>query len=218
MKRILLIWLSTVALAASLRGQTFLNLDFESAQVIFASTNGPHVYIASTNALPGWSAFSGTNQLSLVQYNYNGAVINPPIALAGSNAFYVVNGNFSVYFTGESGRGSINQTAVVPSGAESLLFDATSSSLLVSLGGQNLSYTAISNALNSSGIGYTVYAADISAFAGQIETLTFSSLPNSYGILDDIKFSTLPIPEPTAVSLICLGSGVLIYLRRKTRR
>jgi hypothetical protein len=198
----LLAGLLALIMCVSLRGQGFVNLDFEAAKVVISATNSSFAMeIATSNALPGWSAFFGTNQAPLVQYNF-GPAPGLPVVLFGSNSV-VIDGNFSVYLDG----GSISQTGLVPSGAKSLLFDSGPPSLLVSLGGQSLAYTAISNALNSSGI---IYGADISGFAGQEETLTFSRS----GELDDIQFSPQAIPEPSA-SLILLGSGILFYVRRK---
>ena len=209
MNKTLLAWLFTVIVALSLRGQSFTNLDFESAKVIFA-TNPPGL-IATSNAFPGWSVFGGTNQAFYVPYNYSAG---PDVTgLVGSNSS-VLNGNFSASMVQNE---TMSQTGLVPNGTESLLFDATSSSFLVSLGSQNLSYIAISNALNSYGNSYTIYAADVSAFAGQTETLSFSSPVAYYGLLDDIQFSTVAIPEPSAISLLCLGSGILFYVRRRRR-
>jgi hypothetical protein len=209
------IWIfSTVVIAGSALGQgAFQNLDFESAQVIPVSTNANgSVNIATANALPGWSAFAGANQLSLIPYNSQAEAAWPVVGLYGSNVT-VIGGNFEVMLT--SG-GSISQTGLVPANAESLLFGAAfiaSPPFVVSLDGQNLSYEVISNALNSQGYSYTIYGADISAFVGQVETLAFSA--PGYGILDNIQFSPITIPEPSAISLICLGSGVLFYVRRR---
>jgi hypothetical protein len=164
-----------------------------------------------------WSAFSGANQLSLVDYNPSTLGVPASVDLVGSNAD-VIDGNFSVLLSGD---GSISQTGLVPSGTESLLFDATSydvtpSSLLVSLGGENLSYTAVSSSTNSSGLSYNVYAANISAFAGKIETLTFAVAPGFMG-LDDIEFSPEIIPEPSAASLLFLGGGIFMCLRARKK-
>ena len=212
MNRVLLIWFATIAVSASSQGQSFTNLDFESAQIVPSYTNNyGYVFIPTENALPGWSAFDGTTQLSQIQYNPSAAAISPPVALFGSN-IDVIAGNFSILL--HSSTISISQTALVPSGTESLVFDAVSfgsPSLLVSMGGQNLSYTAISVGTNPYGRSYTVYAADVSAFAGQMETLTFSG----GGILDDIQFSPEAIPEPSTASLVFLGSGVLLYVRKR---
>ena len=87
-----------------------------------------------------------------------------------------------------------------------MLFRASSFFNDVSLGGQNLSCMAISNSLNSYGRSYTVYGADISAFAGQTETLAFSLASPGHGILDDIQFSPIAIPETSATSLLCLAA------------
>jgi hypothetical protein len=215
MKKTSLILFSILIVSASLQGQSFTNMNFESAQVVFTSTNGIEVNIAAASGLPGWSAFSGTNQLTQVGYNPNFAAVPLPVCLIASNTS-VIDGDFGVFlFNNLLGKnGSISQTGLIPIGTESLLFDADTPSFVVSLGGQSLSFIAISNALNSAGHSYTVYGADISAFAGQLETLIFSG----GGVLDDIQFSTTTIPEPSAISVLCLGSGVLLYLRRKSRR
>jgi hypothetical protein len=206
MKKNLLIVFANLVMSASLRGQEFTNLNFESANVAF-TTGG----LAMSNALPGWSSSWGTN---LIDYNPSLLAVWPPIALLGSNKFVLV-GNFDVYLAYDI---SISQTGLVPNGAQTLLFAETSPSLLASLGGLNLSFVAISNAINSFGTSYTIYGADISAFAGNTETLTFSPTLGSAGFLDGIQFSSLPIPEPSAISFLCLGSGILFYLRRKSRR
>jgi hypothetical protein len=111
---------------------------------------------------------------------------------------------------------SISQTGLIPVGTESLLFEAYRvgpATLSVFLGGQNVSYFAMSTTAN-----YTVYGVDISAFAGQTETLNFSafgpgSVKNSWTI-DDILFSSSPIPEPSLSWLFLLGGGVFLYALR----
>ena len=88
--------------------------------------------------------------------------------------------------------------------------------LTVSLGGQDLSYIAISNAPN-----FTLYGATIpSTLVGKIATLTFAAGANGasgLAMLDDIQFSSQPIPEPGVLALILLGSGVLLCRRRGFR-
>jgi hypothetical protein len=213
MRKILMTGFAAMSVAASLQGQSFTNLNFESAQVTFAATNNGYYYINTENALPGWSAFSGTNQFSLVQYDPSFA--GPPeaiteVGLFDSNSIEVIGGNFSVFLKQNSS--SISQTGLVPMGSESLLFDAVShSSFMVLLDGDNLSYTPISSGTNTYGLIYTVYAADISAFAGQVGTLTFSG-PMT---LDNIQFSPEAIPEPSLSWLLFLGGGVLFYFRQR---
>ena len=77
-----------------------------------------------------------------------------------------------------------------------------------------MSYTAISTGTNPYGLSYNVYAADVSSFAGQVETLTFSEA----GYLDDIQFSPEAIPEPSSAALVFLGSSILVYIRRIRKR
>lgn len=211
-----------VCAAASSQGQGFTNLDFESAQIIPVSTNGNgSVNVATANALPGWNAFFGTSQLSLIPYDTPPTVLAPAIGLLGGSQAPAIQGNFDVLLHG----GSLSQTAVVPAGAESLLFDVAfgnSTPFLVSMDGQALSYSAIANGVTSSGLNYTVYGADISLFAGETETLAFSTGPGSGGggILDNIQFSPTTVPEPSAIPLSCLGILILFTagLRRKLKR
>lgn len=194
-----------VAMAIPSQGQGFINLNFEDAKV-----SGSYGEFATSNALPGWSVFAGMAQLSSVQYNPNGISGPTPIELFGLNA-EVIAGNFSASVGGNL---SLSQTGLVPSGTESLLFDAYSNYLAVSLGGQNLSYSAIASGTNAYGVSYNVYAANVSGFAGQNETLSFSAPSVNYGILDDIQFSPEAIPEPSTALLLFLVSGILFYVRR----
>jgi PEP-CTERM motif len=208
MKKITLLgYLFGIILTASLQAQDFTNLDFEAAKIIFLLDS---YAIAITNALPGWSAFVGTYQLSAINYDVGAA--GPP-QLFGSN--YAIDGNFDVLLGGVS---SISQTGLVPGDAESLTFawigfGGGSILPVVSLGDQTLSYTAISGGTNPYGSSYIVYGANVSAFAEETETLTFSA-PTGSGFLDDIVFSPGTIPEPPTASLLLLGSGILFYVRR----
>jgi hypothetical protein len=211
MKKSLIIFFVLAGLALrSALGQGFVNLDFESARLV----PGPGFYV-TTNLLPGWTAFQGTNQLSMIANNAFGGVYTT-VALV-SNIF---NGNFCV---GIAGNGSISQTALVPDNAISLLFDVmagVSPQFAVFLGGQDVSYISIGDGVTRLGHSYTIYGADISAFAGQVETLTFSGgIPgHGGGMLDDIQFSDQPIPEPSANLLFLLTGGVLVLFNACRRR
>ena len=210
MKMSLIVRLFALALLAmSARGQgTFQNLDFESARV-----PGGGGGVDVTNALPGWAAFSGTTQLFTVAYStYGGPFQN--VGLVGFN-HSVIAGNFSAVLGVIGGQaGSVTQTGLVPSDARSLLFTASPSvktpSLAVSLGGANLPFLLLSTSL-----AYNVYGADVSAFAGQTTALSFMGTAAGFTVLDEIRFSPEAIPEPSAASLMLVGSGVLLYVRGK---
>jgi hypothetical protein len=200
----------------------FQNLDFEAANVSQNQTSG---LINATDAFPGWAVFYGANQVSQVLYeNYDTGSAN--ISLLGKSVIIPggqtsLDGNFSAYLQGGQTSVpdvSIRQTALVPVFAQSLVFKAepqpfTPGPLLVSLGGQNLSYSALSVGPN-----YTLYGVNIAGFAGSTEQLEFSALqgganPNDWN-LDDIQFSPTPVPEPGTWALLVCGAGVLGLSRR----
>jgi hypothetical protein len=207
------------SLAEACFAQGFVNLNFENATIIPdpSSVYYPNAVYAS-NAIPSWTAtgFIGPNDIL-----YNSASLgSTSVSILGTNGFpNALDGKFSVYLYGglTATSASISQTAIVPVSAESILFEAQNDggslggTLLVSLGGQNLSYSAL-----SSGANYTLYGADISTFAGQSERLMFSALEgnNNFWNIDDIQFSSLPIPEPSELALATLGALFLGFCRR----
>ncbi len=209
MKRCLSLALLTVlsATAICVRAQgTFQNLDFESARIVF---NYPpfNNNIDETNALPGWLAFAGTNQLTSIPYGPGG--ISTPVRLYSQTNGGSISGFFSVQF----GGGTISQTGLVPADAQSLVFKVhapvSGPVSVVSLNGQILPYAAISTAPN-----YILYGTDISSFAGQVGTLSFTAMDR----LDDIQFSPSAIPEPSAASLFALSALFFAARRFRGRR
>jgi hypothetical protein len=116
--------------------------------------------------------------------------------------------------TGTYETASITQTGLVPPGTQSLLFDAqaagagTGGTLEVQVGSQTVPITALFSEPN-----YTVYGANISAWSGDTESLTFTASTSVSGInnweIDDISFSpTAVIPEPSPVALAGIGGVV----------
>jgi hypothetical protein len=201
--------------AISARGQGFLNLNFESAKNLPGNPPVPDgVDVAATNALPGWIAYNGPinsgNALADINYvsNFFGGSSTAVELEGGSLA---LSGDFSV---GLYSNASISQTATVSDGAASLQFEATTpgDGLYVTLGGQNLSYSLLSE-----GSGYTVYGANIPAdLDGQTEMLIFGMEGVGQTLLDNIDFSTMSVPEPSECALMGLGSAiVLLVLRRR---
>jgi len=84
----------------------------------------------------------------------------------------------------------------------------------VFVGGQNVPFSALGLGPN-----YTLYGANISAWAGDTEQLTFSAMEGGQGVglnnwvLDDISFSPTGVPEPDPFILTGLG-GTLFALCR----
>jgi hypothetical protein len=210
-------WLVVVLIALSQNafGQAFVNLDFEQSTIVSSNYDSEFGFYYGTANVPGWTGGLGTN---LFLYN-DLSLGSPSVTLVGTG-WGSIDGAFSMMLQAfPIGGASISQTGLVPIGTESLLFKAQQSgvgipagTLQISLGGQNLSFFAL-----SSGANYTLYGADISNFAGRTEQLTFSALEDASGDnfcnIDDIQFSPSSVPEPSTLGLIALG-GLLFGLRR----
>jgi hypothetical protein len=216
MKRTVLSFIFAVICAVAAKGQGFLNLDFESAYNLPGNPPIPDgVDVPTANALPDWAAYNGDVSLSEINYvsNFFGGSSTAVELEGGSLA---IGGKFSV---GLYGAGSIIQTGMVPGNAESLQFEAASPiGLEITLGGQNLSFSALSQ-----GSGYTVYGAKIPAdLDGQMEALTFSILDvGGSALLDNIEFSPTSVPEPSEFTFIGLGAvlfGLVRYRNGRARR
>jgi hypothetical protein len=202
--RIVIMLAVAFAFIESVRGQDFENLNFESAQNLPANPG----LVSVANALPDWAAFAGPNVLSSIYYISNNSQNgSSPVELdAGSSA--LSGNNLSV---GVESGGEISQTGMVPGNAESLQFESSSYvDLYVTLGGQILSYSALSQ-----GPDYTVYGANIPAnMDGQKETLTFYINGPGGSLLDDIVFST-SVPEPSECALLGFGAILFGLFRRR---
>ena len=137
----------------------------------------------------------------------------------------VLDGNYSVLLTGgtSASSASISQTGLIPSGTESLLFEAQQGSgggaggnLDVLIGTQSVPIMPV--AIEPT---YTLYGANISAWAGNTEELTFSATEGTTGLnnwtIDDITFSPNTVPEPNTLALILLGGAALAARRRRAK-
>jgi hypothetical protein len=225
-----ILWLSVGLIAFSRdafgqkSGLNFVDLNFEQATIVYDPSNTLGVY--ARDAIPGWTVgndFLGTNDIL-----YNELSLGAPsVSLCGPNSEgnlsptpAPLDGTYSIdLYGGVPGETypqlgiSLSQTALVPVGAESIFFigKSFSGTLLVSLGGQNITYTAV-----STGPDYTLYGGNIPpVFAGQIETLTFNAPigANNYWELDDIQFSASPVPEPDVFSIFGIGTLLFCHMR-----
>jgi hypothetical protein len=205
---------------------TFQNLDFEEATVPLSSFGDYSV----ASALPDWSVYYGTAQQTEVLVNAT-PLDAPTVTLWTSDAPIIggiIDGNFSAFMLGgdtPNTQGvSISQTGLIPDGTRSLFFKAEGGGQLdVELGSQPVFFTAV-----GSGPNYTLYGANISAWAGQTAQLTFTvpgaphqpSMESGWEI-DDISFSPISV-VPEASPLVLTGFGALLFgvynrLRSKAR-
>ncbi len=192
-------------------GQGFVNLNFENGTIV--QDFFPFVY--ASNAIPGWTAYiSGVPQADIV---YNTVPLgDAEVTLQGTNngGYQAVQGKYFAMLWGqfnptqngtETNTAAIGQTGQIPISARSLTFWGTIGALQATFNGQTLNFTTIGNTAN-----YTVYGTDISAFAGQTGQLLFTDPPygNTFGgpaILDNIQFSSSPVPEPNILNLFTAG-------------
>lgn len=216
--------------------QGFINLNFESAGVpISQPPSPPGVPTVDIGlALPGWSAFIGTNQANMVMYN------SPTLDTSAVSLFRddisvnypflnVIEGSFSVFLLGgyiasTPTDTSLTQTGLVPATAQSIRFKTSNQvgpyhRVVVSLDGQTLSKVPLQVTSQ-----YTLFGADVTLFAGEIRELRFTVYASTDGgggipeLLDSIVFSPEAIPEPSVLGLFALGALLVGFgLRAKQR-
>jgi hypothetical protein len=199
----------------NLIAQGFVNLDFENAS-LSGYTSGS---VPSANAIPGWTAYIGG--VATTNVNYNVAISGlsgVEIDILGTNSGYAaIQGDYFMYLQGSrSQSASIGQTGIIPLTAQTFTFYGSVFGSSVSFNGHPLSL----NILGSTG-NYSIYGADISAFPGQTGQLLFTSnqWPGAPGIfVDNIQFSSSPIPEPSSALLLLLGGGACIYALKRNHR
>ncbi len=192
-------------------GQGFSNLNFESAYDLPANPDSEGELVSVTYALPDWTADGGA---PAIYYGSNTLEHTQGATLEGGTL--ALSGDFSAaLYDG----GSISQTGLVPANAESLYFEAyiaSAADFAITLGGQKLSYSLISQGPNY----VDEYAANIpAAMDDESETLDFSCEGVGSGgvLLDDIQFSPSATPEPGEMALIGLGA-VLFYMSKRRKQ
>jgi hypothetical protein len=213
--------LAVVVLSSQITsGQGFVNLDFEDATitaVLINSFSGFYDYIGT---VPGWTwspQYNATavNADTMVSLN-DIALDSPAVTLQGTDSPFApaIEGEYSIFLQGGSASvpstsySSIWQTGQIPSYAKSIIY--WGGALQVTFNGQALIPVAVSNTAN-----YTVWGVDISAYAEQTGELRFTKpWLNSSGddgaLLDNIQFSPVSVPEPSALSLC--GVSMLFLL------
>jgi hypothetical protein len=107
-------------------------------------------------------------------------------------------------YPGSLNTAGIGQTGTIPISAQSLTFWGWAGINDISFNGQTLPLTVISNTAD-----YNIYGANISGYAGQTGQLLFTTVPGGQDFIDNIQFSTLPVPEPSQFALAALGALLL---------
>ncbi len=208
--RLIRLAVAFLLLLQTVSGQSFVNLNFESARGLIPRTpaNTWGGFVDPILAFPGWTiggnyTVVGYNTLSL------GALA---VILMGPNfpnapGYTPLEGLYSTlleYFGYPSlGPATLSQTALVPAYALSMNFLAGNGDVFNG-GGVQVFLGGVPVPLFSIGGGRL--AADVSAFSGTVSQLTFSG--NIY--IDDIQLSPTSVPEPN--SFFILGAG-LFFLR-----
>ena len=209
MKTILFLCLVVLHLVG--RAQGFVNLSFEAT-----SLGTEPAIVPTVTALPGWVAYlNGVPQQNIY---YNAVPLSAAwVTLQGpGNGLYPpIQGQYFVSLWGEyrplGGPGAsaaIGQTGQIPLSAQSLVLWGDIGGVQITFNNQLLGFQVTGSTAN-----YSIYAADISAYAGQTGELRFTAPVNIGGaLIDNIQFA---VPEPSTPSLASLGLLALGWHSRR---
>ncbi len=196
----------------------FSNLNFERSIITSSSPSGYGFNIGMAN-MPGWTEFNGwsdSNYSGGASVIYNNQTLDSPNVSLWDATYWnpAIQGNFSVALYGGSSAyaqaypgwptgASIYQTGQIQLTAKSITY--WGNRLQVTFNGQMLLFYVISNAAN-----YTVYGADVSAYSGQTGELRFTAPFENSGMLDNIQFSSTPLPELNGLIYITNDASITI--------
>ncbi len=205
-------------------GQNFTNLNFEAAQVV---PHDPTFGFLDWNlAAPGWSHSNG-NDTTIIYYGQEHFGVtqyymlydaHSPVYAPGTQ----LAGNYSLGFASgylnsnpqpqEWVQAYLAQTGLIAANVHSIRFLATGEFALF-VGGVQIPIIAL---------GGNAYAGDVTAFVG---TMTEFRIVNTTTqlhhpvVVDNIAFSSAPVPEPSTVASLMLALVVasLVFKKRRPR-
>src|SRR5262249_1384042 len=135
--------------------------------------------VATTNALPGWTAYQGGAQVDSIVYNdlsLGAAWVSIQDTNSPFGGFFggVIQGTYTVLLQPEfpgptNATAAISQAGQIPATARSLRFYANGP-LSVSFAGQGVPLFVLGTGTN-----YTIYGGDVTAFAGLTGDLRFEA-------------------------------------------
>ncbi len=216
----------TLVASQTLKAADFQNLDFESANLPILPPGEVGGYVPISQALPGWSAYLGTLATDSILYN-NFTLGSAVVSIQGPNSPLgaPLGGNFSANLmpgydprVSELVGVSLAQTGLVPAEANSIFFKVRTGSpfqqpFQVTLAGEQISLVPWEEQPD-----HVLFAGDISTFAGDTVELRFfiSEQLNAMWV-DDIVFSSVPVPEPSTWAMLGLGAVLLGSTVRRRR-
>jgi hypothetical protein len=219
---------------STIYGQGFMNLNFEQASVAPAPLNytpsDAQNPICAASALPYWTVTEDGTVCTAV-WGEPVALDETSVALVAASA-NPIQGNYSVQLSAYADApsdlyrsSSISQTGLIPIGTQSIQFliaSPTNAGSVPPNPTMTLNGSPISLSVVSQSGGVMTMGGNVSAFAGDTATLAFlcqattgASFPanENYFNLDNIQFSTSPVPEPSEIALTALGALFLCFRR-----
>jgi hypothetical protein len=189
--------------------QGFVNLDFEDATIDVSGSFQNFV----AKAFPGWTVTAPYIIYDATSLSGGSISIfdsKPPYSLPS------IQGTYFVWMFGSGtspnyGTISLGQTGQVPIGTQSISFWGLNTGLQITFAGQSLNFVQTGTTGN-----YNIYTADITAYANQTGLLLFSApVGSGNNFIDNIQFSSNPVPEPSVLALTALGASFLGFRRRR---
>lgn len=212
--------IATCCFGACAQG-TFRNLDFEQARLILLD-GWDYPCIATANAIPGWTAAVEQSTTGIIPYNVF-SLGAPYISLRDirdhnlGGAVPIIQGDYSLLlqasYPGAALVPSIYQAGWLSLETRYLTFKTSNGGVVSDVffdaffNDTELPITRLAVTDN-----YELWGADLSDFSGDYGELKF----RGQGVLDDIRFSPLEVPEPATWSILLLGGVVMARFRRRT--